>query len=187
MDAAMNAAVMVLAIVVVGTDADVQSRMLGDSPSMKNVAAMLRGVCDRTGGGVAPTVLLTGETGKGLVAKTIHDSGQRRNRTFANCAAISANLLESELFGHEKGAFTDARSTRVGLLETGDGGTEKKLRRVGGNQPIHVDVQIVAATHADLAAMVKRNVIAVRELRNELKMYGFQISTHPGVDAEEER
>jgi two-component system response regulator AtoC len=155
----------------------------GSSPAMQHVHSTLRMLCDRTGSGVAPIVLLTGETGtgKGVIAKSIHYNSVRRRHAFVdvNCAAIATNLLESELFGHEKGAFTDARSTKVGLFETADGGTlfldeigalpldlqakiltaieEKKIRRVGGTQSIKIEVQIIAATHADLAAMVRRD------------------------------
>ena len=156
--------------------------VIGESPAMQKVVAILRHVCERTASGAAPTVLLTGETGtgKGLVAKSLHYNSARRSRAFVdiNCAAIPSQLLESELFGYEKGAFTDARSARIGLFETADGGTlfldeigampldlqakiltaieDKQIRRVGGRGSTRVDVQIVAATHADLGAMAKR-------------------------------
>jgi DNA-binding NtrC family response regulator len=154
---------------------------IGDSPAMKDVLGTLRQVCQRTSAG-APPLLLTGETGtgKGLIAKLFHYNSSRRGGAFVplNCAAIPAQLLESELFGHEKGAFTDARSTHVGLFETADRGTlfldeigampldlqskiltaieDKEIRRVGGRSAMKVDVQIIAATHNDLGAMVKR-------------------------------
>ena len=132
---------------------------------------------------VAPTrmnVLIQGEsgTGKELVARAIHSVSPRRGRRFIplNCAALAESLLESELFGHEKGAFTGAVATRQGMMEVADGGTlfldeigemspalqakllraieEKELIRVGGSQVIKVDVRIIAATNRDLAARV---------------------------------
>lgn len=128
---------------------------------------------------VAPSqsrVLITGEngTGKELVALWIHEKSQRRNGPFidVNCAAIPAELLESELFGHEKGAFTGADQQRIGKFEQADSGTlfldeigdmsleaqakvlralqEKKVTRVGGNEEINVDVRVLAATNKDL-------------------------------------
>jgi transcriptional regulator with GAF, ATPase, and Fis domain len=124
----------------------------------------------------ASTVLLTGEsgTGKDLVAKIIHYTSDRASRPFMNitCSALPEQLLESELFGHERGAFTDARLQKRGLLETADGGTvfldeiaemvpglqakllrfleEKTFKRVGGATDIHVDVRVVAATNRNL-------------------------------------
>ena len=174
--------------------------VVGESPAMQKVVSTLRHICERTSGGAVPIVLLTGETGtgKGVIAKSLHYNSARRNRAFVdlNCAAISSNLLESELFGHEKGAFTDARSTRIGLFETANGGTlfldeigamqldlqskiltaieERKIRRVGGNQAIRVDVQIIAATHADLAAMAKRNQFRV-DLYHRLNVIAIEL------------
>ncbi|MGE5190812.1 MAG: sigma-54-dependent transcriptional regulator [Gemmatimonadota bacterium] len=132
---------------------------------------------------VAPTrmnVLVQGEsgTGKELVARAVHALSPRRGRRFIplNCAALAESLLESELFGHEKGAFTGAVATRQGMMEVADGGTlfldeigemspalqakllraieEKEVIRVGGSQVIRVDVRIIAATNRDLAARV---------------------------------
>lgn len=126
------------------------------------------------------TVLLLGETGTGkeLIARVIHTQSARAGRAFlrVNCGAIPPELIDSELFGHERGAFTGATETRPGWFERADGGTllldevgelplaaqvrllrilqDGWLERVGGRQPIHVDVRIVAATHRDLAAMV---------------------------------
>ena len=132
---------------------------------------------------IAPTdatVLITGEsgTGKELVAKAIHASSRRADRPFipVNCAAISDTLLESELFGHARGAFTGAASARKGMFEEADGGTfffdeisettpafqakllralqEGEIRRLGENRPILVDVRVIAATNQDLLAAV---------------------------------
>ena len=127
------------------------------------------------------TVLITGEsgTGKELVARAIHARSSRKNAPFVavNCGAIPENLLESELFGHKKGAFTDATSDRRGLFEEANGGTlfldeigelplnlqvkllralqEDTIRRLGDPKDIRVDVRIITATHRDLAADVK--------------------------------
>src|SRR5690348_1405185 len=146
--------------------------MIGDSPSMQQVRALI----DR----VAPTdarVLITGEsgTGKELVAAAIHAGSPRRDRPFVrvNCAAIPRDLVESEMFGHERGAFTGATDRRIGrfelahrgtlfLDEVGDLGGEaqakllraieaREIERVGGGKPIRVDVRIVSATNKDLA------------------------------------
>jgi transcriptional regulator with GAF, ATPase, and Fis domain len=129
----------------------------------------------------ASTVLLTGETGTGkeLVAKVIHYSSSRSARQLVNvtCSALPEPLMESELFGHERGAFTDARQQKRGLVEVADGGTlfldeigemapglqakllrfldEKTFKRVGGLQDIRVDVRVVAATNRDLAEDVR--------------------------------
>ena len=128
------------------------------------------------------TVLLTGETGTGkeLLARAIHYNGPRRAGPFVdvNCAAIPENLLESELFGHEKGAFTGAIGAKPGLMQLADGGTlfldeighlpmplqgkmlraleERSIRRVGGSRSIPFDVRLVAATHVNLADAVRR-------------------------------
>lgn len=125
-------------------------------------------------------VLLLGETGSGkeLIARTIHQRSSRADRPFVrvNCGAIPPELIDSQLFGHERGAFTGAVETHKGWFERADGGTllldeigelpsaaqvrllrilqDGWLERVGGHQPIHVDVRIIAATHRDLAAMV---------------------------------
>jgi DNA-binding NtrC family response regulator len=127
------------------------------------------------------TVLIRGDsgTGKELVAQALHNRSSRKNRPFVavNCAAISRELVESELFGHEKGAFTGADARRVGRFEAADGGTifldeigdmapetqakvlrvlqERSFERVGGARPIEVDVRVIAATHRNLAGDVK--------------------------------
>jgi len=135
---------------------------------------------------VAPVdcaVLIQGETGTGkeVIAQAIHDSSRRRQHRFVpvNCAAIPASLLESELFGHERGAFTGAVTRRVGRMEAADGGTlfldeigdlplelqpkllralqQQEFERLGSSRTTQVDVRIVAATNQDLWSMVKRN------------------------------
>jgi two-component system, NtrC family, response regulator AtoC len=138
--------------------------------------ASLRALVAKVAASPASTVLLTGEsgTGKDLVAKVVHYSSARAGRPFMNitCSALPEQLLESELFGHERGAFTDARMQKRGLLESADGGTvfldeigemvpalqakllrfleEKSFKRVGGAQDVHVDVRVVAATNRNL-------------------------------------
>jgi transcriptional regulator with GAF, ATPase, and Fis domain len=130
----------------------------------------------------ASTVLLMGEsgTGKDLIAKVIHYSSERAARPFMNitCSALPEHLLESEMFGHERGAFTDARLQKRGLLESADGGTvfldeiaelvpalqakllrfleEKTFKRIGGSGDIHVDVRVIAATNRNLEEEVAK-------------------------------
>jgi two-component system, NtrC family, response regulator AtoC len=144
------------------------NRIVGASESMVD----LRNLVSKVAASPASTVLLTGEsgTGKDLVAKALHYASDRASRPFMNitCSALPEALLESELFGHERGAFTDARLQKRGLLETADGGTvfldevgemvpalqakllrfleEKAFKRVGGSADIRVDVRIIAAT-----------------------------------------
>ncbi len=146
------------------------------------------------------TVLVRGEsgTGKELVAQALHQRSARGKRPFVamNCAAISRELVESELFGHEKGAFTGADARRAGKFESADGGTifldeigdmpletqakvlrvleERSFERVGGNQPIAVDVRVVAATHRDLEAQVKSGEFR-EDLYYRLKVVEIQI------------
>src|SRR5215831_17755741 len=154
---------------------DVFEDMLGTSPQMQAVFASIRKVA-----GTNAPVLLLGEsgTGKEMAAAAIHRRSTRKGGPFVaiNCNAIPENLLESELFGHEKGAFTGAHVQRKGLLETASGGTlfldeigelpaaiqvkllrflqEQRLQRVGGRQEVQVDTRLVAATNADLKQMI---------------------------------
>ena len=151
--------------------------IIGTSPAMTQVKALLA----RVAASPASTVLLTGETGTGkdLAAKAVHYNSDRASRSFVNitCSALPEQLLESELFGHERGAFTDARQQKRGLFETADGGTifldeigemtptlqskllrfleEKAFKRVGGLADVRVDVRVIAATNRDLEEEVK--------------------------------
>jgi DNA-binding NtrC family response regulator len=152
--------------------------IVGESETMESLRQMVAKVAASP----ASTVLLTGEsgTGKDLVAKTIHYSSARAARPFMNitCSALPEQLLESELFGHERGAFTDARMQKRGLLESAEGGTvfldeigemvpalqakllrvleEKSFKRVGGAADIRVDVRVVAATNRNLEEQVAK-------------------------------
>ena len=150
--------------------------IVGDSSAMREVFVYAEQVA-----GTDSTVLLTGETGTGksVIARAIHDSSDRRDKLFVNvnCAALPGELVESELFGHEKGAFTGAIAQRKGRFELADGGTlfldevgeltasaqakllrvlqDQEFERVGGTQTLKVNVRLVAATNRDLAKMVK--------------------------------
>src|SRR5712691_5931398 len=149
--------------------------IVGGSPALTAVLSQVSKVA-----GTDSTVLITGETGTGkeLVARAIHRRSTRASRGFVavNCAAIPRDLIASELFGHEKGAFTGALQRRLGRFELADGGTifldevgellpdtqvallrvlqEREFERVGGGQPIHVDVRVIAATNRDLKAAI---------------------------------
>ena len=151
-------------------------RLIGRSPQMAKVAATIEQIAP-----TRATVLIEGEsgTGKEVVAHTLHDLSGRPGEKFVavNCAALSSQLLESELFGHEKGAFTGASQRRVGRFEQAHGGTlfldeigeidaqtqvkllralsERTIERVGSNSPIKVDVRVIAATNRRLAEMVE--------------------------------
>jgi sigma-54 specific flagellar transcriptional regulator A len=150
--------------------------LVGASAQVQNIREMMNQVADKE-----VSVMITGEsgTGKEVVARNLHLASPRRDKPFVpvNCGAIAAELLESELFGHEKGAFTGAISTRAGRFEMAEGGTlfldeigdmplnmqvkilrvlqERCFERVGGNKTIHTDVRIVAATHRNLESMIE--------------------------------
>lgn len=150
--------------------------IVAESKPMKAILTVLPQISQSD----ASTILLQGEsgTGKDLVAKTIHYASKRAERSFVsiNCAAIPATLIESELFGHEKGAFTDARQMKKGLVEEANGGTlfldeigdmtkelqakllhlidQKKYRKVGGLKELTAEIRIIAATNKDLKAEV---------------------------------
>jgi formate hydrogenlyase transcriptional activator len=150
--------------------------VVGASPALRGVLRKVRQVAP-----VETTVLLTGETGTGkeLIARAIHDGSPRKGRALikVNCGAIPQGVVESELFGHEKGAFTGALQRRIGRFELADGGTlfmdeagelpldtqvkllralqEREIERVGGARPMRVDVRLVAATNRDLAREVR--------------------------------
>ena len=150
--------------------------ILGDSPQIKEVRERIKRVAPTNS-----TILITGEsgTGKELVARAIHTQSKRAARPFVplNCGALPETLLESELFGHEKGAFTSADSTKKGLIEAAERGSifldeigemslmmqvkllrflqERRFRRVGGTEEKDADVRVIAATNQDLAKMVE--------------------------------
>ena len=172
-------------------------RMVGRSKEMQHVFGMIERLGD-----VSAPILVLGEsgTGKELVAEAICKSSQRKNKPFirVNAAAFVDTLLESELFGHEKGAFTGATARKLGAFEQADGGTlfldeigdishktqvsllrvlqEKELRRVGGRRPVHVDVRIICATNRNLEAMVEAG-----EFRLDLyyRIKGLTVSLPP--------
>jgi len=151
------------------------AQLIGHSPAIEALRATIRRVA-----ATDLVVMVLGEngTGKEVVSQSIHYLSRRREQPFVaiNCASLSESLLESELFGHEKGAFTDAHESRAGKFELASGGTlfldeigdlsqggqskllrvleEKLVVRVGGSKPIHTDARVIAATNQDLAAMV---------------------------------
>jgi DNA-binding NtrC family response regulator len=158
--------------------------IIGESPAIQEVLVKIEQMAP-----VTSTVLIEGEsgTGKELVAHAIHDLSPRRERSFiaVNCAALPETLLESELFGHEKGAFTGAAERRLGRFELADGGTilldevgeipaatqvkllrvleDRSFFRVGGTQPIRVDVRVLAATNRPL-----KDAVSLGEFRDDL-------------------
>jgi formate hydrogenlyase transcriptional activator len=158
--------------------------IIGDSPTLRRVLAQVELVAP-----ASTTVLILGETGTGkeIIARAVHNHSPRRERTFVkvNCAAIPAGLLESELFGHERGAFTGALTQKMGRFEFADRGTlfldevgdlplelqpkllrvlqEQEFERLGGNRTQRVDVRVVAATNSDLAQLV-----AEKKFRSDL-------------------
>jgi len=179
-------------------------RIIGSSPALKHVLQLVETVAPSDS-----TVLLLGETGTGkeLIARAIHERSRRKERTFVklNCAAIPTGLLESELFGHEKGAFTGAITQKVGRMELADQGTlfldevgdipteiqpkllrvlqEREFERLGSTHTRRVNVRLVAATNRDLEKMV-----ADREFRNDLyyRLNVFPIRIPPLRDRRED-
>ena len=171
--------------------------IVGTSPALQSVLSRVAKVAPTDS-----TVLITGETGTGkeLIARAIHKRSHRSSRAFvtANCAAIPRDLIASELFGHEKGAFTGALQRRLGRFELAEGGTifldevgelpaetqiallrvlqEREFERVGGNEPISADVRVIAATNRDLEA-----AIAAGTFREDLfyRLNVFPIETPP--------
>jgi len=167
--------------------------IIGESPAMREIVSLMK----KLAASRANTVLLLGESGvgKGLIARALHNASERRDKPFLTitCTAIPENLLESELFGHERGAFTDAKSAKPGLFEVADGGTvfldeigdmplglqakvlhvleDKTFKRLGGVADITVDVRVVSATNADLDA-------AVRDARFRTDLY-YRLNTFP--------
>jgi DNA-binding NtrC family response regulator len=151
--------------------------ILGEHPKMREVFRIVSKIA-----ATSSTVLIVGEsgTGKELVARAVHDGSQRRDKPFMaiNCAAIPDSLMESELFGHEKGSFTGANVRELGIFEAADGGTvfldeigemnvamqakllraiqEKEIRRVGGKVNVPLDVRILSATNKELEQEIKR-------------------------------
>jgi transcriptional regulator with PAS, ATPase and Fis domain len=170
--------------------------IVGVSQAIRDLKALIRRIAESD----ATTVLLEGEsgTGKDLVARAIHFESARVQAPFlaVNCVALPEHLLESELFGHEKGAFTDAKALKKGLFEEADGGTvyldeigdmkpglqakllrlieEKTFRRVGGVKDLRVDVRIIAATNRDLAKAMQEEQFR-KDLYFRLKVFPIYI------------
>ncbi len=181
----------------VETRYDFQRTMIGNSPHIREIFQLIQKAVQST-----ITVTITGETGTGkeLAAKAIHYSSPRKNEAFVavNVAAIPRDLIESELFGHEKGAFTGASFQRIGRFEEANKGTlfldeigemdpsmqvkllrvlqEKEITRVGSNKPLKVDCRIIVATHRDLLKEVKEG-----RFREDLyfRLYGMTIEMPP--------
>ncbi|MFO7666888.1 MAG: sigma-54 dependent transcriptional regulator [Desulfobacterales bacterium] len=169
--------------------------LIGQSPVMQKIFDLIQNVAPTNS-----TVLITGETGtgKGLAAKAIHSNSPRCNGPFVivNCGAIPEHLMESELFGYQKGAFTDAKSTKKGRLEMAHGGTlfldeigEISMRmqidllrvledhifyRVGGTQPMEADFRVIAATNRDLQAAIKTGIFR-EDLYYRLNVFSFKM------------
>src|ERR1700689_635807 len=169
--------------------------IIGNSPALERVLEQVRHVAPTDS-----TVLIEGETGTGkeLIARAIHNCSSRRGRAFVklNCAAIPLDLLESELFGHERGAFTGAIAKKTGRFDLADKGTlfldeagdipvelqakllrvlqEQEFERLGGNRTHKVDVRLIAATHRDLPGMVKQSTFR-EDLYYRLKVFPVQV------------
>src|SRR5690242_1294780 len=169
--------------------------LIGTSETMRELLEFIDKVADSDS-----TILISGEsgTGKELIARTIHYNSSRRDQALVpvNCGAIPENLLESELFGHEKGAFTGAVNARLGRFELAHGGTlfldevgelpmdtqvallrvlqERAFERVGGNASIHVDVRVIAATNRDLEAAIEAGAFR-RDLFYRLNVFPITV------------
>jgi DNA-binding NtrC family response regulator len=170
--------------------------LIGKSESIKEIMDLFKKLTETD----PKTILICGEsgTGKGLASKVLHFNGLRKKGPFIelNCAAIPETLLESELFGHEAGAFTDAKKLKKGILEQADGGTvfldeigdmslslqaklvkaveERSFRRVGGNRDITVDICVMAATNHDLKSLVKNGGFR-QDLYHRLNVINFEM------------
>lgn len=179
-----------------GAGKNVFKNFIGQSAQMDGIFENLK----KIGRSKANTVLITGESGVGkeLVARTIHRCSYQEPRPFMeiNCASVPENLLESELFGHEKGAFTDAKTRKKGLVELAEGGTlfldeigemgitlqsrllrvieNKTFRRVGGVQDLRVNTRIIAATNRDLEAAIEEKTFR-KDLYFRLKVIPLQV------------
>jgi two-component system response regulator HydG len=171
--------------------------VIGNSPMMHELVDRMRRIAPTDA-----TVLIQGDTGTGkeLVAQAIHQNSPRKKRAFVglNCAALSENILESELFGHIKGAFTDASSGRIGKFEYADGGTlfldevgdmplptqikllrvleSGEITRVGSNEPLRVNVRILSATNRDLEIAIEAGTFR-EDLYHRLKVITLQLPT----------
>lgn len=175
-------------------------QVIGDSPAMRQLLDALARLARRSSHGPALRLLFTGETGTGknLLARVCHFNSPRRDAPFVevNCAALPPTLVEAELFGYERGAFTDARTSRAGLFEAADGGTlfldevtclstdsqaklltaleSGRIRRLGASEDRRVDVQVVAATSQDIPALVGRGEFRA-ELYHRLTAFSFAL------------
>ncbi len=172
--------------------------IIGQSEAVKNIIELFEKLVTTD----PKTILIGGEsgTGKGLAAKVLHHNGVRAEKPIIelNCAAIPETLLESELFGHEAGSFTDAKKMKTGILEDANGGTifldeigdmsptlqaklvkvveERTFRRIGGKRDIKVDVRVVAATNKDLKSLVENNQFR-EDLYHRLNVINFEMPT----------
>ena len=188
-----------------GREVPVDSLMIGASEALDQVYRQIREVAKHE----TSTVLITGEsgTGKELVARAIHQLSPRKSKPFVeiNCGSLPFNLLETELFGHERGAFTDAKTRKIGLFEEANGGTifldeigemdmnlqvkllrvleDRKIRRLGGNRNIDIDVRVVAATNLDI-----KEAIEQKDFREDLyyRLNVFPIHVAPLRDRRED-
>ena len=177
------------------SDANIEHNMVGESPLMQQLYQLISRVAPADS-----TVLISGEsgTGKELAARAIHKNSKRANKAFVavNCAALAENLLESELFGHEKGAFTGAVAQKKGRLEIADGGTlfldevgeisaalqvkllrvlqEREFERVGGTRTIKVDIRLIAASNKNLEEAIEQGTFR-QDLFYRLNVVGMEM------------